>query len=258
MRREKLHEKTLQSSGFIDGDKKYHLALDIYAILLKAFGPRGWWPTTIKGIEPQYHKTRKRNQSSREIFEICVGAILTQNTAWSNVKKAIEKLNSAALMEPLKIKTVNCEKLADIIKSSGYYKQKSLKLKIFAEHIIKNHKSGLKKWLISSDINELREELLSLYGIGHETADSIILYAAQKPKFIADTYAIRIFNRVGFFNSSKYTYVQNYFESVLPKDIYLFQEYHALLVELAKFYCKKTKPLCEKCPLEKICGKKMF
>ena len=259
MRREKLHEKTLRSPGFIDGDKKYHLnkTLDIYAILLKAFGPRGWWPTTIKENKPQYHKKRRLNPSSREIFEICIGAILTQNTAWSNVKKAIEKLNSADLMNPLKIKAVKSARLASIIKSSGYYKQKSLKLKIFSEHIIKNHKDGLKKWLISADINKLREELLSLYGIGPETADSMILYAAQKPKFIADAYAIRIFNRIGFFNSLKYDYIQNYFENILPKDVCLFQEYHALIVELAKLYCKKKKPLCGKCPLEKICQKKI-
>ena len=225
--------------------------LDIYAILLKAFGPRGWWPTTVKGIKPQYHKKRRLNLSSREIFEICIGAILTQNTAWSNVEKAIENINSAGLMNPLKIKSVNSNRLAGIIKSSGYYKQKSIKLKIFAEHIHKEHKSGLKKWLKNAEINELRNELLSLYGIGPETADSIILYAAGKPKFIADAYAIRIFNRIGFFNSLKYDFVQNYFEHSLKKDVYLFQEYHALIVELAKIYCKKKKPLCNECPVGK-------
>ncbi len=225
--------------------------LDIYAILLKAFGPRGWWPTTVKGIKPQYHKKRRLNLSSREIFEICIGAILTQNTAWSNVEKAIENINSAGLMNPLKIKRVPSNRLAGIIKSSGYYKQKSVKLKNFAEHILKKHKSGLKKWLKNADINELRDELLSLYGIGPETADSIILYAAQKPKFIADAYAIRIFNRIGFLNSLKYDYVQNYFENILTKDVCLFQEYHALIVELAKLYCKKKKPLCNECPVGK-------
>ncbi len=158
-------------------------------------------------------------------------------------------------MTPLKIKNTNSNKLALIIKSSGYYKQKSLKLKIFSKYILTNHKSGLKKWFRNIAVDQLREELLSLYGIGPETADSMILYAAQKPKFIADDYAIRIFNRIGVFISLKYSYVQDFFENILPKDIYLFQEYHALLVELAKLYCKKRKPLCNECPLgkENIC-----
>ncbi|MBU2529878.1 MAG: endonuclease III domain-containing protein [Elusimicrobia bacterium] len=261
MRRKKLHEKTLRSSGIIDGDKKYHLSelLDIYTILLKAFGPRGWWPTTIKGFKPAYHKKKKRNISSKEIFEICIGAILTQNTSWSNVETAIEKLNLAGLIDPLKIKAVRSARLSGIIKSSGYYKQKSLKLKIFANHVIKNHKNDVKKWLIKSDTTQLREELLSLYGIGPETADSIILYAAQKPKFIADAYAIRIFNRIGFLNSLNYSYIQDYCENILPKDVYLLQEYHALLVELAKLFCKKKKPLCDECPIgkTKICAFKI-
>ena len=157
----------------------------------------------------------------------------------------------AGLIDTLKIKAVKSARLSGIIKSSGYYKQKSLKLKIFANHVIKNHKNDVKKWLIKSDITQLREELLSLYGIGPETADSIILYAAQKPKFIADAYAIRIFNRIGFFNSLNYKYIQNYCENILPKDVYILQEYHALLVELAKLYCKKRNPLCLDCPIAK-------
>ena len=142
MRRKKLHEKTLRPSGFIDGNKKHHLSktLDVYAILLKSFGPRGWWPTTVKGGKPQYHKKIKKNLSPREIFEICIGAILTQNTTWSNVERAIENINLFDLMTPQKIKKVNKDKLALIIKSSGYYKQKTLKLKNFSEHILSNHK----------------------------------------------------------------------------------------------------------------------
>ncbi len=226
--------------------------MEIYERLLGAFGRQGWWPVTptdCRGeeVRPIYNIVTK---TEKQKFEICVGAILTQNTNWKNVEIAIENLNKENLIDIRKIKKIDRKKLANLIKSSGYYNQKVIKLKTFAKYLAENYKGNLKIFF-SKDVETLREELLTIKGIGPETADSIILYAAAKPIFVIDAYTKRIMNRIGF-KEETYEGLQNLFMENLDKDAKLFNEYHALLVELGKIICK-TKPLCDKCPLKDVC-----
>jgi len=195
----------------------------IYKILFKEYSQRNWWPTI----------------SSNKRFEISVGAILTQNTSWSNVEKAIKNLIKNDLLSREAIKRINTKNLAKIIRSSGYHNQKARKLKEFIKFLC----SG-------KEVN--RENLLDVWGIGKETADSILLYAYNKPIFVIDAYTKRIINRIGFKEQS-YDELQNLFANNLDKNVNLFKEYHALLVEHGKNICKK-KPLCEKCCLNKKCN----
>lgn len=216
---------------------------NIYYILLKRFGKQGWWPLSVNGI-PAHNG--KRPSSERDKFEICAGAILTQNTNWKNVEKAIVNLNMENLLDIKKINKINKKRLANLIKSSGYYNQKASKLKIFADYVIKNY-NGKLGLFFKKKINELRDELLSIKGIGPETADSIILYAAEKPVFVIDAYTKRIFLRLGICKKDvKYDELQKIFHKNLPLDVSLFKEYHALIVELGKNFCK-SKARCELC-----------
>jgi len=227
------------------------LIKNIYSKLYSHFGPQHWWPVTKeKQIIPKYHKNIKLNEKQK--LEICFGAILTQNTNWKNVEKAVVQLNKNNLIDINKILKINNKKLAKIIKSSGYHNQKAKKLKNFCKHINKDHDNNLKKFF-GNNIEKLRNELLSINGIGPETADSIILYAAKKPIFVVDAYAKRIINRVGF-KEETYDELQTLFMSNLKKNEKLYNEYHALLVELGKNVCK-IKPLCQNCPLEESCNK---
>ena len=203
--------------------------LKVYNKLLKEFGKQHWWPVT--------NKTEDQRSSSDSRFEICVGAILTQNTNWQNVEKAIDNLIKNRMLTKEAIKNANISKLSALIRSSGYYKQKARKLKIFA----------------GFDGEITRENLLSLWGIGPETADSIILYSAEKPIFVIDAYTKRIFSRLGFCNENcKYDELQDLFMKNLKHDVNLFKNYHAVLVEHAKNSCRK-KPVCETCILRKQC-----
>lgn len=199
--------------------------LKIYNLLYKEFGSQGWWSCT------------KKDSIERQRFEISIGAILTQNTNWKNVEKSIKRLRENNLLDKDSIKNININKLADFIKSSGYYKQKARKIKEFVS--------------FSGAIN--RENLLNIWGIGPETADSILLYAYNHPVFVIDAYTRRIFTRLGF-KEDTYDELQRLFHKNLDKDYKLFNEYHALLVELGKNCCK-TRPLCDKCPLSKECSK---
>ncbi len=206
----------------------------IHDILLKRYGPQRWWPTTLEGeLHPTYHGKTPNN---KQRFEIIIGAILTQNTSWKNVEKAIINLNKEKLLSIEKIKS--SKKLPSLIKPAGYYNQKAERLKVVADFFLKNK-------------SPTREELLAVKGIGPETADSILLYAFQKPFFVVDAYTKRIFSRIGF-RFSSYDELQNLFYSSLPKNIRLYNEYHALLVELAKNHCK-TKPICKGCPIYSKC-----
>jgi len=226
--------------------------LEIYEKLLNHFGEQKWWPVTNQdSVKPTYEKRDRLTE--RQKFEICVGAILTQNTNWKNVEIAIENLNKENLIDIRKIKKVDTKKLARLIKSSGYYNQKAIKLKIFAKYLAENYKGNLKEFF-RQDIEKLREELLTIKGVGPETADSIILYAAERPVFVVDAYTKRIMNRIGFKEES-YEELQNLFMENLEKSSQLFNEYHALLVELGKKICK-TKPLCDKCPINNECNYK--
>ena len=208
----------------------------IYKKLLKYFGQQGWWP--VGGV----YNPAKKHFSKKEKFEIMTGAILTQNTAWNNVEKALFNLRSANLLNIKKISKINLRKLQTLIKPSGFYKQKSKRLKNFAKSI---RPIGLIE-------NMSREEWLKINGVGPETADSILLYALGKPYFVSDAYTKRLINRLGIFNSEKYEEIQKFFEKNVPKDVEIYKEYHALIVVLAKNFCKKN-PECRNCPILSYC-----
>jgi len=219
---------------------------NIFNSLLKKYGKQGWWPLSKGFLYTKHHNGNPACDKDR--FEIMVGAVLTQNTSWLNVEKAILNLNKAKLLDAGKIKKADVKKIASLIKPAGYYNQKAERLKIIAEYFLKNKNVFLK------NAKELREELLKVKGIGNETADSIVLYAFEKPSFVVDAYTRRIFSRLRICNEKdKYEEIQSAFEKALPSDVSLFKEYHALIVEHAKRHCKK-KPSCEGCVLRKKCA----
>ena len=204
----------------------------LYNGLYDFFGPQHWWPA-------------KTN------FEIIIGAILTQNTAWSNVEKAIRNLRRAKLLNPASLRNVKKKKLAYLIRPSGYYNIKSERLKNFVNFLFKKYNGSLKR-MFSQDMAGLRSELLRISGIGKETADSILLYAGKQPVFVVDAYTKRVLSRHNIVSeSSDYDGIQQLFMQNLPSDSRLFNEYHALLVKLAKDICRKN-PLCAACPVRKI------
>ena len=206
--------------------------MKIYNKLLSSFGQRGWWPADTP-------------------FEVAISAILTQNTSWKNVKKAIDNLKEKKLLSPQKLYKIDTQVLAGEIKSSGYYNQKAKKIKNFLE-FFKKYNFSFRK-MSPVNVWELRAELLDVNGIGEETADSILLYALDKPVFVIDAYTKRIFHRLGFINENiKYSELQKYFAENLIEDNKLFNEYHALIDNLAHFICRK-KPECGKCVLNKDC-----
>jgi len=210
----------------------------IYKTLLSHYGPQGWWP--IKGKYKEDHKHKPR--SSLQKFEIMVGAILTQNTSWSNVEKALTQLRKDVLkITPLAIDRTPEHKLAQSIKSSGYHNQKARKLKALVNFLNTNKKIS-------------RDNLLTIWGVGPETADSILLYAYNHPTFVIDTYTKRVFNRLGITKETDYHKLQEMFHNSLKPDHKLFNEFHALLVQHAKEHCK-SKPVCANCPLENQCKK---
>ena len=220
----------------------------IYQVLHSRFGPHHWWPVTEEGkIQPEYADGPK---NEKQQLEVIFGAILAQNTSWKNAEKAIIELNKNNLINVKKILKIENKKLAEIIKSSGYHNQKAKKLKNFCDFLLRNYDGSLKN-LFKNNIKRLREELLSVNGIGSETADSIILYAAKKPIFVIDAYTKRIMNRIGC-KEQTYDELQRLFMESLQNSEKLFNECHALLVELGKNICKKV-PICEKCPINGYC-----
>ena len=206
--------------------------LKLYDSLYKNFGPQYWWP-------------------ARTNFEIIVGAILTQNTAWSNVEKAIANLAKRRLLTPCSLENIRKRSLANLIKPSGYYNIKADRLKNFTSFLFRKYNGSLKK-MFSRDVASLRNELLQVKGLGKETVDSILLYAGKKPVFVVDAYTKRILLRHNVIGgNSSYDSVQRLFIDNLPPDELLFGEYHALLVKLAKDICRKM-PKCDICPVRKI------
>ena len=181
-----------------------------------------------------------------------VGAILTQNTAWNNAASALASLRAAGKLDAGWISRAAPEAIGRLIRSSGFFRQKARRLRDFSRYILQAHPEGLKKWFSSSAPETLRAELLELNGIGPETADSMILYAGQKPKFVVDAYTARIFGRVGLLTGG-YEDMQAAFELALPRDHSVYNEYHALIVALGKDHCRKTAPRCAKCPLRNVC-----
>ncbi|MCX5781184.1 MAG: hypothetical protein NT145_00530 [Elusimicrobia bacterium] len=227
--------------------------IEAYKKLESFFGKQGWWPTTKIGkITPGYHnKSKQKVLSGKERFEICLGAILTQNTAWKNVEKAIENLNRKKLIDINKIAKIFNKKLALLIRPSGYYNQKAGRLKDFATWLVKSYDSNIGSFFTKSP-QSARNELLSLKGIGPETADSMLLYAGNKLTFVVDAYTVRIGQRLGWFKDINYGFIKNFFENNLPESVELYKEYHALFVALGKQHCKK-RPNCIKCPLKAYC-----
>lgn len=208
--------------------------LEAYQLLYKKFGFQHWWPADTP-------------------FEVAVGAILTQNTAWTNVEKAIANLKAEKLLTENALSNSNLTTIEKAIQPSGFYHQKAKRLKEFTEYVVKNY--GNIEKMLGQPTGMLRRELLSLKGIGPETADSILLYAANKPVFVVDAYTKRIGSRMSWFNANaSYEEVQRFFTENLSNNARLFNEYHALLVKLAKENCRK-KPICQSCPLEKECRK---
>ncbi|MFC2066126.1 endonuclease III domain-containing protein [Chloroflexota bacterium] len=206
---------------------------NIYQRLIARYGPQHWWP-------------------AQEPFEVIVGAILTQSAAWSNVEKAMANLKAAGALSPQELRRLPQPEVARLVHPSGYYNAKALKLKSFAYWLGENYNDNLDK-LFARNIDQLRQQLLLIYGVGDETADSIILYAANKPIFVIDAYTRRIITRAGLApESDNYAAYQTLFMSTLPADTRLFNEYHALLVHLAKYVCRPH-PLCQQCCLNDIC-----
>lgn len=201
-----------------------------YKLLYGRFGPQHWWP-------------------GRTRFEVILGALLTQNTAWSNVEKAIRNLRREASLSPAGLARVPAPRLARLLRPSGYFRQKTRAVRGFL-HYLNNHYHGSLDRLLVRPTGELRSELLSLRGIGPETADSILLYAAGRPVFVIDAYTRRILSRHGLADeSASYTELQDFFHRHLPADARLFNEYHALLVAVGKNYCHVRHPDCAACPL---------
>jgi endonuclease III related protein len=198
--------------------------------MLQAFGPQHWWPAETP-------------------FEVIIGAILTQNTAWKNVEKAIAALRERDLLALAPLLQLPQAELAGLIRASGYYNQKAQRLKHFCEHV-GNHWAGNLDGFLQQDMASLREQLLRMRGIGPETADSIVLYAAEQPSFVVDTYTYRIFSRHGWVpEETGYEELRSFFMDNLPADVNLFKEYHALLVRTGHYYCRR-RPVCGGCPLE--------
>jgi endonuclease III related protein len=208
--------------------------MDIYERLLAAFGHRNWWPAETP-------------------FEVMVGAILTQNTNWGNVEKAIGNLAVAEVLTPGAIAALPVDELERLIRPSGYFRQKAERLQLFARFLMDSHKGDLNR-LFNKPLEYIREELLEQKGIGPETADSILLYAGHFPSFVVDSYTIRIFSRLGILSEKeKYAQTRSFFMNHLPHDTRLFNEYHALIVEHGKTLCKKRTPICSACPLREAC-----
>lgn len=205
----------------------------IYRRLYEAFGPQNWWP-------------------GETAFEIMVGAILTQNTAWSNVKKAIINLKREKALTPDKLGKLGTKRLRQLIKPSGFYNIKAGRLENFLDFLYNKCHNKIAK-LKKKKLSSLRRELLGISGIGKETADSILLYALQKPTFVIDAYTKRIFMRHKIVRSDiDYDHLQQMFMKNLPRSFKLFNEYHALIVATGKTFCKSRKPLCKKCPLQGV------
>jgi endonuclease-3 related protein len=206
---------------------------EIYSLLFRRYGPQHWWPADSP-------------------FEVIVGAILTQSAAWANVERAIKNLGNANALSPARLRQMPQDELAQLVYPSGYFNAKALKLKAFARYLGDSYQDSLDK-LFSLDIPELRRELLTIHGVGEETADSIILYAARKPIFVIDAYTRRIIVRLGLESpADRYADFQRLFMENLPPDEEMFNEYHALIVRHGKEVCRRA-PRCDACCLGERC-----
>jgi len=208
-------------------------ACSYYDALFSAYGPQHWWP-------------------GRTRFEIIVGAILTQNTSWTNVESAIRNLRAALLLSPQAIHRVRPARLAQLLRPSGYFRQKNKTLKCFVNFLFDSYGGSLSR-LFATPTTALRHQLLALRGIGPETADSILLYAGKHPVFVVDAYTRRFLQRHGHVHSKfAYDEIRKMFETSLPADHQLFNEFHALIVHVGKNYCRPNNPRCSECSLARF------
>lgn len=206
----------------------------VYGRLLAAYGRLGWWP----GDSP---------------FEVCVGAMLTQQTSWKNVERAIGMMKAENMLSPNKLAALPRENLERLCRPTGFYRQKSIRLRGFCKHIIQHH-GGAVENMLAQDLETAREELLSIKGIGEETADSMLLYAGAHPTFVVDAYTTRFLGRLDGWAEKDYGSVQKLFHDKIPPNLEVYREYHALIVEHGKNRCTKSKPRCSGCPLEDMCA----
>ena len=205
--------------------------LEIYERLFESFGPQQWWP----GDTP---------------FEMAVGAVLTQNTNWSNVERAIINLKAARALSARAIHDMDEGPLSSLIRPAGYFNVKARRLKSFAGFLLERYGGSMKR-MRGTALTEVRLQLLEVHGVGPETADSIILYALQKPVFVIDAYTRRVLSRHGVMEEGRvYEEFRTLFEDNLDPDTQMFNEFHALFVAVGKHYCRPRVPLCGDCPLE--------
>lgn len=204
----------------------------VYERLFSHYGPQHWWPAETP-------------------FEVMVGAVLTQNTNWKNVEKAIRNLREAGVLSPRALYKLPLEELAELIQPAGYFRLKAKRLHNLLRLLVEEYDASFEA-MFATDRETLREQLLAVNGIGPETADSILLYAGQIPTFVVDTYTHRVLARHGWIDfDTDYHSIKDHFESSLERDAALFNEFHGLLVRVGNEHCRKT-PKCEGCPLEKM------
>lgn len=204
-----------------------------YRTLSDHLGPQHWWP-------------------ARTPFEVIVGAILTQNTSWTNVERAVSNLRRERLLTPLALERVPAARLARLIRSSGYFRQKTKTLKAFVRFLRAEFSGSLARMFRTPTL-ELREKLLAVHGIGPETADSILLYAGKKDVFVIDAYTKRIFSRHGVVSEGvPYEELRSKIEAALPREVSRYNEFHALLVQAGKNWCRPRDPRCSECPLQQF------
>ncbi len=228
-------KKTIPGKSFPLADKSKHGTTSplpqYYDALIRAYGPQHWWP-------------------GRTRFEIVAGAILTQNTSWPNVERALVQLRKEKLLNVAAMLRVPSPKLAKLIRSSGYFREKARKLKEFARYVQTHHGGSLTR-MFRAPTAQLREDLLRTHGIGPETADAILLYAGKHPVFVVDAYTRRVLARHGLASGREnYEEIRALFERSLPRDVAIYNEYHALLVHIGKQHCRKARALCDGCALQ--------
>lgn len=206
----------------------------VFHALAAHFGPLQWWP-------------------AESPFEVLVGAILTQNTAWRNVEKAIANLRGAGVLTPAQLADLTVAELEELIRPAGFFRQKAARLQHVSGVLAAEYDGNIDAFC-AGPLDDVRRRLLALPGIGPETADSILLYAARRPSFVVDAYTRRVFARLGLLaGDERYEAIRARFMRELPEDVALYNEYHALIVTLAKSNCRKRQPLCPSCPLRPVC-----
>ncbi len=235
----------------------------IYQTLLKHYGPQGWWPLieyagtnpTMRGRLTGYHPGNfELPNTERQMLEIMLGAILTQNTSWINAEKALFALDKESLIDAPRILGEPVDELAQLIRSSGYYNQKAIKIQGLARYLVDHPISSL----LTRTVADLRPELRSIKGVGNETCDSIILYALKKPIFVVDAYTKRLLIRCGFIEATAtYEEVQELFHKEIESSVAVYNEFHALIVQHSVHCCQKV-PKCISCPQQDLCEQHPF